>query len=140
MEVLVATTKADCVAHRCLHHEGIKHEIELHGDDTSYSSLIVHKWMQGKPFIIIEHDLCPWIGAIHELINCTKPFCGFPTVRWGSRAIGMACVKITPEGDIPENLCGASWQYVDGIVIPALKNLYGPQHLHSPGIAHAREW
>lgn len=134
---MVVTASPDSIAHRCLSHEGVPHTEVVHTDDEHYGRLIAERWEGGEPFVIVEHDLCPWIGAIAELLDCSEPWCGFDTVRWGSPARGLACCKITPQGPAP---AVAAWQHVDGMVLDALNNVYGTQHIHSPPIAHAREW
>ena len=41
-----------------------------------YSGLLIKLWTD--PFIIVEHDIIPWPGALTELSKCDQPWCGFP--------------------------------------------------------------
>lgn len=110
----------------------------VHSDDYHYGRFLARRWEIGEPFILIEHDICPWVGAIRELENCERDFCGFATRRHATVALGLGLVKITPSGPVPEGLNGASWQRVEGPTLITLSARHGPQHLHSPPVAHAR--
>lgn len=133
----MVTATPDSTASRCLRHEGVRHYEIVHTDDGHYGRVIADHWERGEPFIVVEHDICPWPGAIGALIDCSHSWCGFPTVRWETPAVGMACVKITPEGEPPQP---SDWQQVDGHTIARLSELYAEQHMHSPPVAHARVW
>src|SRR4051812_10794069 len=52
--------------------------IEVDGGE-SYFRLLSRLWKDGKTFAVVEHDIVPWPGALHELDKCEQELCGFQT-------------------------------------------------------------
>jgi hypothetical protein len=72
--------------------------------EESYWSLLCGLWLEQQSFIIVEHDIVPWPGAIEEIWNCPLPWCAFSYHRHVSelrRGVGdyhgFGCVKFSAE-------------------------------------------
>src|SRR5678816_4496251 len=81
----------------CLMHERCKPRYELMKGDNDYYELVKSLWAEGKPFIINEHDVIAWPGAIAQLQECPEPWCTFAYragCGWVNNALGL--VKFDP--------------------------------------------
>jgi len=134
MRIVVPALEADCPAHKALESEGVKHEVHLMDNDYSYGELIDSLW--GTEFIIVEHDIVPWIGAIEELKNCKEDYCGFYYMI--ARKLGgtLGCTKFN--FDFPIGLKNTHWTQVDGKIASAILKHTGKDdfHVHNPPVAH----
>src|SRR5215468_3522033 len=81
-----------------LFHERVKPICKLMTEDTDYYTLIKNLWENWEPFIINEHDIVAWPGAIASLEGCTAPWCTF-TYRSSAGWItdGLGLVKFNPQ-------------------------------------------
>lgn len=107
--------------------------------DYEYARLFRQLWDEGDPFVIVEHDVIPWPGAIRNLWECDEPWCAYPYyVRGGLHAI-LGCVKFVPEAlgpcPLPEGEA-IHWTNVDEIAIPELSRRGFPGHQHHPAVSH----
>jgi len=106
--------------------------------DFSYDQLFRGLWAEGKPFIIVEHDIIPWPGAVQQLWACPEPWCGFPYHVFGELRSYLGCTKIDPtrlgECPMPEDLL--SWQTMDSKIEETLVKRGFCGHLHSPAVSH----
>jgi hypothetical protein len=121
---------------------------------TAYAELFSKLWSQARPFIIVEHDILPWPGALRELTECPEPWCGF-TYRLGRPARQtypslIGCTKFEPlrlgSCPISKNL---HWKQLDGQIGEVLhKERSIKMHHHYPEVGHlhnyekelARDW
>ncbi len=113
----------------------------------SYDMLFRELWAKGDPFILVEHDIIPWPGALAQLWTCPEPWCGFPYSNFGTFRSYLGCTKFEPSrlGDCPLSGEIRSFGELDQIIIktlllrdrtdwkarPKYKN-----HVHNPPVAH----
>jgi len=85
-----------------LFHERVKPHCVFMQGENDYYNLIKSLWAKGEPFIINEHDIVAWPGAIAKLENCGSPWCTF-TYRSSAGWIGdgLGLVKFQP-GFLPD--------------------------------------
>jgi hypothetical protein len=91
-------------------------------EPNSYALLWQRLWDEGEPFIVIEHDVIAWPGAIEHVWTCERPFCGFEG--------NLQCVKLMPstrEWPIPD---WVPWYKFDGQLLPAMAELGIEYHDH----------
>lgn len=122
--------------------EGVPHEEVIMQDDLHYGRLVQSLWQAGEGFILVEHDIAPWPGALQQMIDCPEPCCAYeyPTERVMRNALG--CVKF--DASVLRNNFSQSWHTIpwhqlDGAILPRLLMWYGVgRHFHTPAVAHAR--
>lgn len=106
--------------------------------DFSYDLLFRKLWEAGRPFILVEHDILPWPGALVELWNCPQPWCGFQYYVFGELRSYLGCTKFNPgvlgecplEGDLLE------WQKIDKAIQRKLLTRGQNGHIHGPPVTH----
>jgi len=80
-----------------LQHENRHPDCVYLDGDKAYHNLIRTLWHNNKPFILNEHDIIPWPGAISKLEECENPWCTFLyrcEAGWLKRGLGL--VKFDP--------------------------------------------
>jgi len=80
-----------------LFHERIKPDCVLLKGDSDYYELIKRLWQQGEEFVINEHDIVAWPGAIAKLEVCDSPWCTYSyrsSAGWINDGLGL--VKFNP--------------------------------------------
>src|SRR3989304_4422313 len=70
VEVYVPALRDDCPAASALSVEGVDHHLALMFDEMGYGTLLSNLWFYGEGFIILEHDVVPFPGAIKALQEC----------------------------------------------------------------------
>jgi hypothetical protein len=64
----------------------------------AYWRLLNDLWQQGDPFILVEHDILPWPGALEELWACPGLWCAN---SYDQRGVGIyhsfGCTKFSAE-------------------------------------------
>jgi hypothetical protein len=67
---------------------------------TAYYELLKELWNQQETFIMVEHDIVIWPGALHDLWECSEPLCAYEapyniTLVGGRRGLsyGIGCLK-----------------------------------------------
>jgi hypothetical protein len=121
-------------------------------DDNHYGRLMTMQWQTRQGFIVVEHDVVPWPGAIRQLRECPEDWCSFeypmPFSAWEPVRQGfcysLGCTKFstalverhqpTPEWG------GTCWDGLDGQVIGMLQTAGETCHLHSPPVAHLKAY
>lgn len=93
MRVLVAAVHPGCVAHRALLAEGVAHEEHVCAGPFGYAALVAGAWRDG--FVLVEHDVVPWVGAVRELLECDGDWCGFRYAKGGSTIRALGLVKFS---------------------------------------------
>lgn len=143
-EVLIVSTTHDCLANSALLSERIPHDIVVVKDDYDYGRAVHEYWERGKSFILLEHDIVPWPGAIHELMECGSLWCTFqyPVGHSGSLQTAIGIVKFSEEliALYPDANFGwdqTPWNHLDAQIYGALQvdNHIAP-HIHTPPVAH----
>lgn len=114
--------------------------VQLEGD-FSYDLLFRQLWAEGQPFIIVEHDILPWPGALQELWTCPKPWCGFPYHVMGEMRSYLGCTKFNPAslGVCPLYGDLTDWALIDKIIERRLlgrQDVVQYRHIHEPGVIH----
>jgi len=106
--------------------------------DFAYDRLIRNLWRQGDPFVLVEHDILPWPGAILQLWECEHPWCGFEYMVKGELRSYLGCVKFDPSrlGPCPLPTEPLVWTSLDLEIIRTLSERGHPGHLHRPAVAH----
>jgi hypothetical protein len=51
--------------------------IDVSEDAEAYWRLLKRLWQDNKSFVLIEHDILPWPGAIEELRQCPGSWCAY---------------------------------------------------------------
>lgn len=106
--------------------------------DFSYDQLFRGLWEKGEPFILVEHDIVPWPGAVQQLWDCPEPWCGFPYSVFGELRSYLGCTKFDPRRlgacPLPEEL--VSWQVMDKQIERTLLSQKFAGHLHGPAVSH----
>jgi len=114
----------------------------------SYDILFRELWTIGAPFILVEHDIIPWPGALAQLWTCPEAWCGFTYSIYGEFRSYLGCTKFEPArlGDcpLPEGTLIA-FEGMDRIIektllLRAREDWKSPakykHHLHTPPVAH----
>jgi hypothetical protein len=64
------------------------------GNDDRYWNLIREAWATGDTFFIVEQDVIPWQGALHQMDECDQGWCTLPTMCHGRFiTTTLGCVK-----------------------------------------------
>ncbi len=124
----------------------------------SYFELLSQLWAEGETFVIVEHDILVYPGAIQEIWDCEVPFCGKPYVIHGGFAACFGCTKFDASflrafpnamkmGGARQHPMGLGtgythWETLDSRIVAALSELgwscNGSQwpHQHWPSVRH----
>jgi len=150
-----------CPAHLALRMEGIDHEQYLCIGDLDYGDIIAAIWRSGHGFILIEHDVVPWPGALATLEACQYDWCCHLYPYHSDQPAGtrdrlggsIGCVKfstrlVKAHPDLCDAWEGVPWRAVDGHMIQAIGPALGQDrgeecafwHEHLPPVAHARRY
>lgn len=134
-----------CPAGQALAQEGLAPTVVDLEDDEAYSRLLAAAWRQGE-FVVVEHDVVPWPGAIRELWDCPELYCAFeyPHGR-GTLAAALGCTRFSERltrgwPNLPERWEGRPWIEMDVRVLGAVYEATGVEgHVHGPPVGHARK-
>lgn len=141
MGVVVAALTPEPLAGKALEREGVSAEVVVLDNGYGYGRLLDRLWADGETFVLLEHDVVPWPGAVDALLACDEPWCvhEYPfaanAVRWA-----LGCVKVAERllrGD--PVFRGVMWNQLDAAVVRELL-LACPEgpHVHSPPFAHIK--
>jgi hypothetical protein len=108
-------------------------------EEYAYDRLFRRLWAEGQPFILVEHDVLPWPGAVQALWACERPWCGFQYLIMGEMRVQLGCVKFDPARlgacPLPDGEL-VSWNGMDWRIIRALAERDASGHLHEPPVSH----
>lgn len=150
MKVLVPTPEKNCAASLALRMEGIEHDEHVCTGDYGYSLVVAEYWGSGEGFIIVEHDVVPWPGALQQMWDCASSWCGYPYPLHVGRlcdTYGMGCIKFDSRivnmwPDLPMKFgwIMREWRSLDALVAESITYMSYPHswHKHYPPVAHAR--
>jgi hypothetical protein len=104
----------------------------------AYDALIRRLWAEGRPFILVEHDVLPWPGAVQQLWTCDRPWCAYEYFMLGELCVALGCTKFDPArlGPCPLPDEPTDWHRMDWYVIDTLTTRYHSAHLHEPAVSH----
>lgn len=150
MRVVVASPTEDCVAHLVLDAEGVDHDVLFCEGEYGYGEHLTRLWKEGEGFVVVEHDVCPWMGAVWQLKECENDWCMYRYPKYGGALTrGLGCTKFSDRLVSTYPQLGVwsetSWRVLDGAVGGSIaKTLRGedpdrhPLCTHVPSLAHAR--
>lgn len=146
MLVVIPALTRECPAVKALELEGVKHDVVLMEDDYSYSELMMALWNNGDSFMILEHDVVPWPGAIEKLAQCSLSWCGhhYPfapnCIRGAMGNVKFSRQLIAQCPNIYKLWETVKWNQIDGAVFPGIIEATGLKwfHRHSPDFAHVK--
>lgn len=78
MKVVVPYTELHPDLPRVLRQDHIDARYVRMEDDLHYWRLLRELWWEGQSFIVVEHDILPWPGALQGLWECPEPWCAYP--------------------------------------------------------------
>jgi len=117
-------------------------------DYHHYGRLLTELWQSRQGFILVEHDVVPWPGAITDLRSCSHELCLFeypngiihdePRSGWTA---SLGCVKFS-DSLVRRVPCDGEWQNrgwdeLDGAVFATLQGEV-EAHVHHPAVAHVK--
>lgn len=145
MQVIVPSLTKDCIAHWALDAEGIEHDVRICQEDNDYGKLLATLWAFGESFVLVEHDIAPWPGAITRLKQCSSQWCAYQYPLNFELVDSLGCTKflselITATWTISIRWAETHWGALDGVVTPRLRTAGYKPHLHSPPVAHVRRY
>lgn len=145
--VVIPTTTHACVATLALITEGVYNVNEIMMRSRfDYGMLFTEYWIKRQGFIIVEHDVIPWPGAIDELQECPNDWCAFrypmfDIKKEGLCNKGLGCTKFSRRltHEPFDTIWGETpWQELDGWVSTYIEKLGYEIHIHTPPVAHIK--
>jgi hypothetical protein len=115
--------------------------IKTEGSD-GYFNFLSDQWAKGKNFISIEGDILPWPGAVQQLEECTKPWCGHAYRLDSGYLAAFGLVKFRSElmaqaPDVMNRVTDRRWESLDNRVRWLLMERLGiDAHQHWPPVIH----
>lgn len=114
--------------------------------EESYFNLMREAWLAQKTFILIEHDLVPWPGALTQIWQCEAPFCTYPaphgigpdrkyTYGLGILKFDEMLMKWFPD-HLEDPSLTRKWYHLDGEVFTRLQEKNIKIHYHYPPVLH----
>lgn len=116
--------------------------IDVSGDRWNYWRLLSRLWSEGESFMIVEQDILPWPGALHDAWRCSEPWCVFPYLIGGVYSpVGHGCVKYSNEilrraPKAVERVKRRHWSTLDSHTIFAVRRSGFKPHVHQPPVLH----
>ncbi len=142
MRVVVASLGEGCLAHRALEQEGVEHSERVCRGDHGYGRLVAELWADGEGFVLVEHDVVPWVGAISQMEDCPGDWCGFRYAKCRSTVRALGLVKFSDDlvGAYPELSRGWArepWQTLESAVLRAVHSVVEVCK-HGPPAGHVK--
>lgn len=128
--------------------EGLEVIEVVMNDRLHYGRVFTEWWQRGQGFLLVEHDIVPWPGAMRQLDECRQEWCAFeypngmiveePRSGW---CASLGCMKFStmlvegiPYGSEWQN---RGWDELDGAVFATLQGKTD-LHIHQPPVAHVK--
>ena len=143
MTVVVAAITPNSFASQALDAEGVKHVEHVCEGEFGYGQMMADYWRKGEGFVLIEHDVVPWVGAVEKLQKCPSDWCSLPYARSGSTMISLGAVKFSTAlvksmpPETYEPWAEVSWRELDGRVLTPVHRMHR-NCKHSPAAGHIR--
>lgn len=149
LSIIIPTRSYGSPPARALVIEGYEVTEVLMEDPQHYGRLVAGWWRIGNGFVLVEDDIVPWPGAIKELLECDRDWCGYefprtapqyePRAGW---CLGLGCVRFSHKLVRRYNMAALDgsqrWDEVDGAVIGTLQTAGETCHCHTPPVAHLK--
>jgi hypothetical protein len=111
-------------------------------NETAYYEMAKKAWSEKETFIIVEHDVVIWPGALRALWDCEKSLCVY-YAPGPVGVVGLGCVKYGSELmlRLPDHLNNVlaenkSWRVLDREMTYRLFDHGISFHTHEPMISH----
>jgi hypothetical protein len=149
LRVVVAAVNPSPVAHLALAAEGVAHDVADCRGELGYGEVLADLWRLGAGFIVVEHDVAPWPGAVVALSDCLGDWCAFRYPKGGRLIRALGCVKFSTRlvqtwPDLPALWHGVDWQGLEGAVLAGVAAVLRSESPHErpvcdhwPPVAHA---
>jgi len=117
-----------------------------------YQDYLQMAWDKGETFLNMEHDIVPWPGAIHSLLDCPEPWCFFgyerdlDFVALNTPVFGLCRFRAEFIATMPdvwrvmrvsEQYAKVPWRGVDLHMAKYAKHLGYTPHQHWPAVFNA---
>jgi hypothetical protein len=84
----------------------------------TYDELLSDLWSRGEGFIMLEHDVVPYAGALEAINECAEPWCGYgysPNGGVSPWFCNLGCTKVSPPliRVVAEGFRGKPWHVCD---------------------------
>ena len=118
--------------------QGLKPRLIKMDHDFAYDQLFRALWADGYAFVLIEHDIVAWPGAVQQIWSCDHAWCGCPYYVFGELRSYLGCTKFDPRrlGSCPVSGELKNWQLLDQIIERELITRQYQKHLHQPAVTH----
>jgi len=123
-----------------LFHERCDVVCKLMEGDHDYYELVKSLWVKGEPFIINEHDILAWPGALKRLEDCSGAWCTFTyrsSAGWINDGLGLA--KFDPKrlpNIFKENFSQKHWSNLDVQIARRLQANGHQPCVHKPAVTN----
>ena len=163
MRIVIPALSRDNVAARCLRAERLDCEVVVLEDPKAYARLVGRLWRDGETFCIVEDDIAPWPGAVRQMLDCPRHWCGYHYClpgRWddederseelwgtsGCFKVSGAIMHAAPK--LYQRFVYHEWNMLDIGLTAALRHVLGLEsspiehtfHVHKPAVAHAMHY
>ena len=117
-------------------------------EESSYWRLLKRLWEERETFVLVEHDIIPWPGAIAALWACDSPWCTYeyPLENYSILA-GFGCtlvrdVLMEAVPNVWDEAPETHWWGLDSWLSHKSLSLLGRDkpHLHAPPVTHLNPW
>lgn len=118
--------------------------VDVSGWEEAYFWLMYKYWKQGETFIVVEHDIVPWPGALRSLDRCEAPLCAYmaphaPMIEDFSYGLGLVKYGKALMDKFPDHLDNPTtrvWYNVAYELTDRLNKAGVEYHYHSPPVIH----
>ncbi len=111
--------------------------------EYGYYNLLADLWRAGETFVVIEHDIVVYPGAIGAMLDCDHGWCGTVYPYRAAEIACLGCTKFSAEfiaahPGVPAWVAAREhgWRYLDTQWAAAL--LPERIHEHRPAVGHER--
>jgi hypothetical protein len=147
MKVICPFTKLNPATEMVLRREYKAEFVDVSSDDLAYWRLLQRLWAEGESFVIVEHDICPWPGALSKLYHCPRELCYLEApmftydggeFMYANNVRKYAASLIARFPDAVENITDRHWRHcAEGGLYNRLEKLISP-HQHEPAVQHLK--
>ena len=128
--------------------EGLRPHVAIMASDWDYANLLTAYWKSKTGFVLVEHDIVPWPGAIASLQACSEDFCAYsyPYGTAGGMTRTLGCIKVSTElvlahPRLYREWANCVWQNVQIYFLNPVRNCSTQVdcHEHFPPVAHVTQ-
>lgn len=112
--------------------------------DHGYADLFRELWIDGRPFILVEHDVVPAPGMIESLDGCGQSWCahGYDSAKLDPvHGCPLGLAKFRPAGPVPFDTANPpTWEDLGDVVARELVRRGWAVHQHDLPVRHLARW